>query len=103
MADTIILTTLKIDEFKLLITDTVCAELRKQLSSKFPNETTDTQFTRKETAGMLKISLGTLLTYTKNGKIKAHRIGRRILYKKSSIQAAMQTLNFNPYNDENNA
>ena len=103
MADTILFTTLKIEEFKLLITDTVSEELRKQLSRNLPNESSDIQFTRLETANLLKISLGTLLTYTKKGKIKAHKIGRRILYKKSSIDAALSALNMKPYKDDTHA
>lgn len=101
MAETILFTTLNIEEFKLLITDTVSQELRKQLLTVPPNKSDSIQFTRKETAAMLKVSLSTLNIYTKKGKIEAHKIGRRILYKKSSIDAALSALNMKPYKDDN--
>ena len=47
--------------------------------------------TRKDTAKFLCISLPTLHEWTKNGIIKAHRIGSRVLYKKEEIiQALLQ-------------
>jgi excisionase family DNA binding protein len=42
----------------------------------------------------LSISLGTLHTATKAGKIKSHRIGRRVLYKPAEVNAAIQSRNF---------
>ncbi len=48
--------------------------------------------TRKETAARLNITLATLHEYTKSGKIAAHRIGNRVLYKQCDIQAALSKI-----------
>lgn len=45
---------------------------------------------RKETAKYLCISLPTLHDWTKNGIIKAHRIGNRVLYKLNDIHQALE-------------
>ena len=47
--------------------------------------TTDKLLTRKEVANFLNISLPTLHDWTKSGRIKAYRIGSRILYKSSEV------------------
>ena len=46
--------------------------------------------TRSQAAGLLKCSAVTLNTWTKSGKIKAHRIGGRVLYKESEISEALK-------------
>jgi hypothetical protein len=52
-------------------------------------DTTQQLYTRKETAAKLKISLPTLGLFSKEGKIKAHRIGTRVRYTGQSIQDAL--------------
>ncbi|PZF74680.1 helix-turn-helix domain-containing protein [Taibaiella soli] len=54
--------------------------------------TTDALCTRKETARRLNITLATLNEYTKSGKIIAHRIGNRVLYKEADIQNALSQI-----------
>lgn len=50
---------------------------------------------RREAAKMLKISLPTLNEWTKQGKIKAYRIGSRVLYKPEDIENSLtQAYNF---------
>lgn len=44
--------------------------------------------TRTEAAKMLFVSLNTLAAYTKEGKVKAYRIGNRVLYKAHEIETA---------------
>ena len=48
--------------------------------------------TRKETAILLRIDLSTLWEWTDAGKLKANRIGRRVYYKRSEIEACFQTV-----------
>lgn len=48
--------------------------------------------TRSETANLLKISLPTLDDWTKTGVIKAKRIGSRIRYVYSDVEAAIKDL-----------
>lgn len=45
---------------------------------------------RKDTAEQLCISLPTLNEWTKNGTIKAYRIGGRVLYKLNEIHDALE-------------
>ncbi len=47
---------------------------------------------RKEVANLFRISLPTLLQYTKTGKLKGHRIGRRVLFKPKEVEAALNPI-----------
>ena len=47
---------------------------------------------RKEVAERFHISLPTLLQYTKSGKLKGHRIGRRVLYKPIEVENALNPI-----------
>jgi excisionase family DNA binding protein len=50
------------------------------------SQNNETRFlTRKETAERLKISLVTLHHHVINGKLKAHRVGSRVLFKEEEI------------------
>ena len=57
-----------------------------------PAKESDTLRTRKETAEKLRVTLATLHQYTLLGKIVANRIGNRVLYKDSDIQAALSQI-----------
>lgn len=46
--------------------------------------------TRKEVADRLRISLPTLHDYTREGFLKAHKIGKRILYKSDEVEHAVK-------------
>lgn len=48
--------------------------------------------TRKQAAKTLNISLPTLDLYSSNGTIKAHKLGSRILYKRTDIESALVPL-----------
>jgi excisionase family DNA binding protein len=48
--------------------------------------------TRSETAKIMRISLGTLNTLTKDGGIKASRVGNRVFYKDEDIEAALNAV-----------
>lgn len=61
----------------------VIAELR-------PNEKGLTLYTREATADTLCISLPTLHEWTKQGIIKAFRIGNRVLYRLEDINNALK-------------
>jgi excisionase family DNA binding protein len=47
---------------------------------------------RKETARILSISLPTLHLFTKEGIIRAYRIGNRVLYKQEDIENALSVI-----------
>ena len=57
-----------------------------------PRKQEDELMTRKEAAAYLKVSLVTLKEWTKNGRVKAHRIGTRVRYYKSDVEAALKEI-----------
>ena len=48
--------------------------------------------TRKEAAKILKVSLPTILDWTKSGKIIGYRVSSRVRYKKSEIEASVKQI-----------
>ena len=54
---------------------------------------TDTKYlTRRETARRLRISLVTLTDWVNHGKIRAHKIGGRVLFRDSDVEAALNRI-----------
>ena len=49
-------------------------------------------YTRKETSKMLNVSLVTLTQYVKSGKVKANRIGHRVLFRAEDIEACLNQI-----------
>ena len=103
MAEKIIFTSIGIEELRSIITQSVSEELNRQLING-KNETVnrDKLFSRKETAGMLKVSTSSLLKYVKSGRIKAHRVGRRVLFKYEDIQNSMRRIQVSSTNFTSN-
>ncbi|MGN6264764.1 MAG: helix-turn-helix domain-containing protein [Ginsengibacter sp.] len=73
-------------DFQDLISGTLNACLR--LNQERPPQN-NKLISRKEAAGILHITLPTLLAWTMEGKVKGYRIGRRVLYKKNEIENAI--------------
>lgn len=103
MADKIIFTSLGLDELRSLIEDSISNELKRQLPSTSLNGQSERLLSRQETAKLLNVSTSALLTYVKKGKIKAHRIGRRVLFKQTDIDAAVKGIITQPFNSEKDA
>jgi excisionase family DNA binding protein len=57
-----------------------------------PKQTDKDLKSRKETARILSISLPTLHLFTKEGIIRAYRIGNRVLYKQEDIENALKII-----------
>ena len=57
-----------------------------------PKQTDKDLKSRKETARILNISLPTLHLFTKEGIIRAYRIGNRVLYKQEDIENALKVI-----------
>jgi len=76
------------DYLKEVIREVISEELER--ITKPQNET---QYrTRKEAAKLLKITLPTLHEYTKEGRIQAVRIGKRVLYSEQAVQEALKVI-----------
>jgi excisionase family DNA binding protein len=54
----------------------------------------DELLTRKDAAELLHISLPTLLERTKDGTLTSYRVGSRILYKRSELEASLTPRKF---------
>ncbi len=79
--------------------DLLSTAIADRINSTIPIQTIEVQKeeefkTRKETAEMLSISLPTLHQYTKKGILLGYRVGARVLYKQSEIEAALSKMNF---------
>lgn len=87
----LIFSQIPIDELKIVIAETVRAEMQKNSISEPP---TPTEFiTRLETAQILGVSLPTLNFWTKQGVIIGYRIASRVRYKKAEILDAVTRIN----------
>lgn len=62
-----------------------------------PKEDQSEYITRKEAAGILKITLPTLHDWTKMGWLQSYKIGRRVLYKKQEVENSIQQVNLFKY------
>jgi excisionase family DNA binding protein len=88
MENTIIIRNITRDELLTDIKEIVTQVLQSKLQIDPPKE----YLTKKETAALLRISQPTLQRLTISGKIKANRIGRRVLYCSDSVQEAMKRI-----------
>jgi Helix-turn-helix domain len=81
---------ISIDEFIFKLTELFEAKLEQ---SKLPIIKNRSHYlTRIEVAKILKISLPSLSTYTKEGWLQSYKIGNRVLYKPEEIDQAIQKL-----------
>jgi excisionase family DNA binding protein len=94
MQTSIILENIDHEALRALIGDVVSEKLE---SFEPKPETKDRYLTRKEVAAELRISLPTLNELTKKEKLKAYRIGGRVLYRESEVSAALQTISESKY------
>ena len=74
-------------ELKAFIVEAVEEQFKKYQSNR-PKEPEEI-LNRKETSKYFGCSLPTLNGYTKQGIIKAYRIGNKVRYKKSDVEAAL--------------
>jgi len=90
--ENVLMTTIRIEELKTVISDTVRLELSKHLSLGEKSSQQTELLTRKAAAKYLDISLPTLLDFTKTGKVKGYRIGTRVRYKKAELEQALNEI-----------
>ncbi len=86
----LILTPLPVNELVTLISSEIVRNINTlQNETKTPLDTKEEYYTRKEVCSLFHISLVTLNKHTKTKRLNAHRIGARVLYKKSEILKAL--------------
>ena len=90
--DPIISFPIRVDDFISTLTQAISAEVIQQLKNRnIPTSPTNNQeelLTREATAEYFHISLPTLNNYTKSGLLKGYRLGNRVFYKRSELEAA---------------
>jgi len=70
----------------------------KRLVSLTPQQPDQSEYiTRKEAAGILKITLPTLHDWTKQGWLQSYKLGNRVLYKKQEIENSIEQVSFHKY------
>ena len=75
----------RLDKLEKSITDlgaTISADKSKP-------STADNYLTRKETASRLKVSLVTLTEWVNRSRLKAYKIGGRVLFRESEVEEAL--------------
>lgn len=87
MAKEIYLNGLTVEQLSDMIRQSLRDELQRV--HPVPPETETEYLTRHETARRLRISLVTLTDWVNRGKIRAHKIGGRVLFRDSDIEAAL--------------
>ena len=61
-------------------------------SAPTPQSAEDNFLTRKETAKRLHVSLVTLTEWVNRSRIKAYKIGGRVLFRESEVEAALSQI-----------
>lgn len=81
------------DELNAIISNQIKCCFEKFYSSQVATpETKDTLKSVTKAAEYLNVSRTTLATYSKNGVVKSHRIGSRVLYKTSELNEALSVV-----------
>jgi excisionase family DNA binding protein len=88
----IILSQIPVSELVSLISNEIKKQLPESHSNReSKNEEPETYYTRNEVCKLFHISLVTLNKHTKSKRLNAHRIGARVLYKRSEILNALSS------------
>lgn len=66
--------------------------IREEIENINPPKDELKYLTRREVCDLLKISLPTLHNYVHDGKLKGHRIGRRVLFSEQDIKDAVKEI-----------
>lgn len=91
--DQIILSQIPVSELVSLISNEIKKQFPESQSNlPVPHEEPDAYYTRHEVCKLFHISLVTLNKHTKTKRLNAHRIGARVLYKKSEVVNALSTI-----------
>jgi excisionase family DNA binding protein len=88
--ETQLVVTLKVDELKSIINESVENAIR--INSKPKEE--DSLLCRKDLARLFSVSLVTISSWTKRGKLPYYQIGARIYFKKSEVMKIFESKPF---------
>jgi ribosomal protein L24 len=77
------------EELRSLIVEAVSSVMENHQTPPSPREENEAYLTREQTAAALHVSKLTLRNHEKRGILKPHRIGRRVLYSRTEIDAVL--------------
>jgi excisionase family DNA binding protein len=81
-------------DLREIVREVIVEEVTKLIPQK---STGQKYYTRKEAAKRARITMPTLDKYIQEGKIKAHRLGRRVLFSEEDIKNAIEEMPFIKY------
>ena len=90
--DNLILSQIPLQDLLNLVKQAVREEMAAGNTAAQPNSNETKYLSRHEVANLYKISIPTLRVWTKSGRVKGHRIGRRVLYKPSEVDNALKAM-----------
>ena len=82
------------ENLREIIREVIVEEVPKLIPQR---STGEKYYTRKEAAKRARITMPTLDKYIKEGKIKAHRLGRRVLFSEEEIKKAVEEMPYMKY------
>lgn len=91
--DQIILSPIPVADLVKLIANAVISQTPTAPEKESPKPEFEEYLTRHEVSKLFHISLVTLNKHTKSKRLQAHRIGARVLYKKSEVLMALTNPN----------
>ena len=85
------LSVISAEEMKNLIQQSE-ERLFQRLSQSFAPKEQEEYISREKAAEVLGITLPTLLSYTKSGRVKGYKIGNRVRYKRKEVESALKQI-----------
>ena len=82
------------ENLREIIREVIVEEVPKLIPHR---STGEKYYTRKEAAKRARITMPTLDKYIQEGKIKAHRLGRRVLFSEEEIKKAVEEMPYMKY------
>ena len=89
MEEQLFLSGLSVEKLSEIIREIVRDELKKVQAPVWNTMEDDHYLSRKEVSQTLKISLVTLTNWINRGKIKAYKIGGRVLFRNNDVQESV--------------
>jgi len=91
MVDRIVLFSVPLEELKEMIGQILEEKLKEFYMKTVPTTPPQKEFlSREEVCELLHINLVTLWRYTKDGRLKQHRIGKRVFFRAEEVRDAMK-------------
>ena len=88
------MTSIAVEELRNIISECIRQELGKTNMTGNMAEGQEELLSREQASNILKVSKVTLSKYVKAGKVRAHRIDRKVYFMKGELYAAIRKITF---------